>query len=174
MICGGSTFTNYFLCSQKSRAQLFVFNFQSYLNTIIEREISKKKHLQNWNRALLISKEYCKWLYFNPTLHGGTLCPPPYQLWSLTAQTGRLILVQSSYKFGHMGTNYGQDPNIFFKCQQCLSYASCDDMIKNSPYKVGLRSSNILINSLQFPCHFLPSTYCYFLIALSWLSPGIK
>ena len=63
MICGGSTFTNYFLCSQKSRAQLFVFNFQSYLNTIIEREISKKKYLQNWNRDLLISKDYCKWLY---------------------------------------------------------------------------------------------------------------
>ena len=45
----------------------------------------------------------------NPTLHGG---PPPYQLWSLTAQTARLILVQSSYKFGHMGTNYGQDPKF--------------------------------------------------------------
>ena len=37
----------------------------------------------------------------NPTLHG------------LTAQTGRLILVQSSSKFGHMVTNYGQDPKKF-------------------------------------------------------------
>ena len=26
------------------------------------------------------------------------------------------------------------------KCQQCLSYASCDEMIKNSPCKVGLKS----------------------------------
>ena len=81
-----------------------------------------------------------RYIYVNPTLHGGGHYGPPYQLWSLTAQTGRLILVQSSYKFGHMGTNYGQDPKFFSKCQQCLSYASCDEMIKNSPCKVGLTS----------------------------------
>ena len=48
MSCGGSTFTNYFLCSQKSRAQLFVCNSQSYLNTIIERNILQErfKHLE--------------------------------------------------------------------------------------------------------------------------------
>ena len=63
-----------------------------------------------------------------------------YQLWSLTAQTGRLILAQSSHKFGLMGTNYGQDPKKFSECQQCLSYASCDEMIKNNPCKVGLRN----------------------------------
>ena len=38
-----------------------------------------------------------------------------------------------------MDTNYGQDPKNFSKCQQCLSYDSCDEMIKNSPCKVGLR-----------------------------------
>ena len=95
-------------------------------------DTTKKKELTTWNMDLL-----------NPTLHGGALCPPPYQLWSLTAQTGRLILVQSSYKFGHMGTNYGQDPKNFSKCQQCLSYASCDEMIKNSPCKVGLRRTSL-------------------------------
>ena len=38
-----------------------------------------------------------------------------------------------------MGTNYGQDTKFFSKCQQCLSYAACDEMIKNSPCKVGLK-----------------------------------
>ena len=71
----------------------------------------------------------------NPTLHGGGALWPPYQLWSLTAPTGRFILVQSSYKFGHMGTNYGQDPKKFSKFQQCLSYASCDEMIKTARVK---------------------------------------
>ena len=28
---------------------------------------------------------------------------------------------------------------IFSKSQRCLSYASCDEMIKNSPCKVGLK-----------------------------------
>ena len=29
------------------------------------------------------------------------------------------------------------------KCQQCLSYASCDEMIKNSSRKVGLRRTSL-------------------------------
>ena len=74
----------------------------------------------------------------NPTLHGGGHNGPPYQLWSLTAPTGRFSLVQSSCKFGHMDTNYDQDPKNVSKCLKCLSYASCDKMIKKSPSKVGL------------------------------------
>ena len=64
---------------------------------------------------------------FNPTLHGR---------------------VKSSYKFVHMGTNYDKNPNNVSICQQCLSYASCDKMIKNSPCKVGL--SVCLRSSLNF------------------------
>ena len=33
----------------------------------------------------------------------------PQQLWSFKAPTGRFGLVQSSYEFGHMGTNYDPD-----------------------------------------------------------------
>ena len=64
---------------------------------------------------------------FNPTLHGR---------------------VKSSYKFVHMGTNYDKNQNNVSICQQCLSYASCDKMIKNSPCKVGL--SVCLRSSLNF------------------------
>ena len=67
----------------------------------------------------------------------------PLQL-SLRAPTGRVVLVQSSYVFGHMGTNYDQDPKSILECQQCLSYASCDEMIKNSPCKVGLKDLRYL------------------------------
>ena len=56
----------------------------------------------------------------------------------LTAPKGRFGLVQSSYEFGHMGTNYNQDPENVSKLQQCVSYASCDETIKNRPCKVGL------------------------------------
>ena len=38
-----------------------------------------------------------------------------------------------------MGTNYDQDPKNVSKCQQCLNYASCDKIIKNSPCNVGLK-----------------------------------
>ena len=48
-------------------------------------------------------------LYFNATLHGGGHNDHPQQLWSFTAPTGRFGLVQSSYEFGHMGTNYDPD-----------------------------------------------------------------
>ena len=61
---------------------------------------------------------------FNPTLHGR---------------------VKSSYKFVHMGTNYDKKPKNVSKCQQCLSYASCHEMIKNSPCKVGLRLNHKMI-----------------------------
>ena len=83
----------------------------------------------------------------NPTIQGGGHYGSPYQLLSLTAPTGRFSLVQSSYNFGHRGTNYDQDTKILTnydqdtknisKSQQCLSYVSCDQMIKNSPCKVG-------------------------------------
>ena len=67
---------------------------------------------------------------------------PPLQLESLTAPTGRFSLVQFLYKFGHMGTNYDKDPKNVSKCQQCLSYASCDEMIKITLCKVGLKRHN--------------------------------
>ena len=73
----------------------------------------------------------------NPTIQGGGHYGSPYQLLSLTALTGRFSLVQSSYNFGHRGTNYDQDTKNISKSQQCLSYVSCDQMIKNSPCKVG-------------------------------------
>ena len=40
-----------------------------------------------------------------------------------------------------MGNNFDQDPKNVSKYQQCLSYASCDKMIKNSLCKVGLITS---------------------------------
>ena len=63
---------------------------------------------------------------------------PPYQLWSLAAPRVRLGLVHYPYEFGHMGANYDLDPKKVWKFQLCLCYASCDEMIKNSPDKVGL------------------------------------
>ena len=74
---------------------------------------------------------YPTWNFYLTLLYSG----------SLTAPSGRFLLVQSSYKFGHMGTNYDQDPKFFSKCWQCLSYASCDEMIKNRLCKVGLMTS---------------------------------
>ena len=113
-----------------------------------------------------------------------------YQLWSLTAQTGRLILAQSSYKFGLMGTNYGQDPKNFSKCQQCLSYASCDEMIKNSPCKVGLITvtrtnmptskivTSLLANGLDVKglnyCVNFPAVNCYTLHPVTLLCTHIS
>ena len=61
---------------------------------------------------------------------------------NFTAPTGRFGLVQSSYEFGHMGTNYDPDQKNVWKFQKCLSYKSCDEMIKNSPCNVGLRYSS--------------------------------
>ena len=63
---------------------------------------------------------------------------PPLQLWSLTALTQRLGSVQSPYEFGHMGTNCDLDPKKVSKFQWCLSYASCDEMIKKGLCNVGL------------------------------------
>ena len=40
---------------------------------------------------------------------GGGHNDHPQQLWSFTATTGRFGLAQSSYEFGHMGTNYDPD-----------------------------------------------------------------
>ena len=40
---------------------------------------------------------------------GGGHNDQPQQLWSFAAPTGRFGLVQSSYEFGHMGTNYDSD-----------------------------------------------------------------
>ena len=37
-----------------------------------------------------------------------------------------------------MGTNYDQDPKKVSKVQWCLSYASCDEMIKKGLCNVGL------------------------------------
>ena len=65
----------------------------------------------------------------------------PQQLWSLTALTRRLGLVQSSYEFGHMGTNCDLDPQKVSKFQWCLSYASCDEMIKKGLCNVGLKDA---------------------------------
>ena len=42
-----------------------------------------------------------------------------------------------------MGANYDLDPKKVWKFQLCLSYASCDEMIKNSPDKVGLSEENV-------------------------------
>ena len=55
------------------------------------------------------------------------------------APRGRLWLVQYPYEFGHMGANYDLDPQKVSKFQLCSCYTSCDEMIKNSPEKVGLR-----------------------------------
>ena len=75
---------------------------------------------------------------FNPTFYGGGHNDPPCQLWSLTAPNVRHGLVQYPYEFGHMGGHCDPDPKKISKSQQCLSYASCDEMIKNSPQLVGL------------------------------------
>jgi len=48
---------------------------------------------------------------------GGGHNDQPQQLWSFAAPTGRFGLVQSSYEFGHMGTNYDPDQKIFKKFQ---------------------------------------------------------
>ena len=64
---------------------------------------------------------------------------PPYQLWSLAAPRGRLGLVHYPYEFGHMGANYDLDPKKVWKYQLLLCYVSCDEMIKNSLDKVGLK-----------------------------------
>ena len=42
-------------------------------------------------------------------------------------------MVQSSYEFGHIGTNFDQDPKKISKFQQSLRYMSCKEMIKNTP-----------------------------------------
>ena len=40
---------------------------------------------------------------------------------------------------GHMGTNYDHFPENASKFQQSLNYTSCDELIKNRPFEVGLK-----------------------------------
>ena len=87
---------------------------------------------------------------FNPTLHGGGHYDPPQQLCSLTAPTGRFGLDQSSWEFGHMGTNCDQDPKKVSKFEWCLSYTSCDEMIKKGPCNVGLMEMEHMTNLSEF------------------------
>ena len=60
------------------------------------------------------------------------------QLWGLTAPTQSFDLVQSLYEFGRLGINYDQDSQNVPQFQKCLSYTSCDEIIKNNPCKVWL------------------------------------
>ena len=120
---------------------------------------------QHWvqtQRLVFIS--YNSFNSFNPTLHrGGGHYDPPQQLWSLIALTRRLDLVQSPYEFGHMGTNYDLDQKKVSKFQWCLSYTSCDEMIKKGLCNVGLNSSfsfsvyQFNRVSCLFGCYFEPS-----------------
>ena len=59
-------------------------------------------------------------LKVNPTLHRGAHYGPPinFEASQLQRPTGSFSLVQSSDKFGHMGTNYDHDPkNIVWAMQ---------------------------------------------------------
>ena len=57
--------------------------------------------------------------------------------------------LQGGDEFGHMGTNFDQDPRNVSKFQHCLSYASCDKIIKNSLSNISLNIWYIVPGSIH-------------------------
>ena len=70
-------------------------------------------------------------LLLNPTLYGGlAIMALPYQLWILTAPTGRFGLVHTSYEFGHIAKNYQNQKKCFKILEVKLShYCNWKDQI---------------------------------------------
>ena len=69
---------------------------------------------------------------------GVPLWPLPINLEASQLEQEGLVWSNLHINFVTWVSTFSKTQKNVSKCQQCLSYASCDKMIKNSQFKVGL------------------------------------